>query len=103
MGKKNKKQNKNQVEEPEVEVAQEEAVEQEAEAQVEAEEQEVEETVEPTLEEQIELLKGEIEKEKKEYLFLIADFDNYRKRTLQEKQDLIKKPLMQKLDVSIPI
>ena len=90
MGKKNKKQNKNQVEEPEVEVAQEEAVEQEAEAQVEAEEQEVEETVEPTLEEQIELLKGEIEKEKKEYLFLMADFDNYRKRTLQEKQDLIK-------------
>lgn len=103
MGKKNKKQNKNQVEEPEVEVAQEEAVEQEAEAQVEAEEQEVEETVEPTLEEQIELLKGEIEKEKKEYLFLMADFDNYRKRTLQEKQDLIKNGGQKVLEGILPV
>lgn len=32
----------------------------------------------------------ELEKEKKEYLFLMADFDNFRKRTLREKSELIK-------------
>lgn len=32
----------------------------------------------------------EIEKEKKEYLFLMADFDNFRKRTIKEKGELIK-------------
>jgi molecular chaperone GrpE len=31
-----------------------------------------------------------LEKEKKEYLFLMADFDNFRKRVLKEKADLIK-------------
>ncbi len=30
-----------------------------------------------------------LEKEKKEYLFLMADFDNFRKRVLKEKADLI--------------
>lgn len=32
----------------------------------------------------------ELEKEKKEYMFLMADFDNFRKRTLRERADLIK-------------
>ena len=32
----------------------------------------------------------EIKKEKKDYLFLMADFDNFRKRTIKEKSDLIK-------------
>lgn len=31
-----------------------------------------------------------LEKEKKEYLFLMADFDNFRKRTLKEKAELIR-------------
>lgn len=31
-----------------------------------------------------------IEKEKKEYLFLMAEFDNYRKRVTREKADLLK-------------
>lgn len=35
-------------------------------------------------------LKEELAKEKKEYLFLMADFDNYRKRVTREKADLIK-------------
>lgn len=39
---------------------------------------------------EIEKLKVELEKEKKEYLFLMADFDNFRKRTLKEKAELIK-------------
>lgn len=32
----------------------------------------------------------ELEKEKKEYLFLMADFDNFRKRTLKEKSEILK-------------
>ncbi|MCH5246762.1 MAG: nucleotide exchange factor GrpE [Muribaculaceae bacterium] len=32
----------------------------------------------------------EIEKEKKDYLFLMADFDNFRKRTLKEKSEIIR-------------
>lgn len=32
----------------------------------------------------------EIQKEKKDYLFLMADFDNFRKRTIKEKGELIK-------------
>lgn len=39
---------------------------------------------------EIEKLKAEVEKEKKEYLFLMAEFDNFRKRTLREKSELIK-------------
>lgn len=35
-------------------------------------------------------LKAAVEKEKKEYLFLMAEFDNFRKRTLKEKSELIK-------------
>lgn len=39
---------------------------------------------------EIEDLKAQVEKEKKEYLFLMAEFDNFRKRTLREKSELIK-------------
>ena len=35
-------------------------------------------------------LEENLEKEKKEYLFLMADCENFRKRTLKEKADLIK-------------
>lgn len=35
-------------------------------------------------------LKSTVEKEKKEYMFLMAEFDNFRKRTLREKSELIK-------------
>ncbi len=35
-------------------------------------------------------LKQQVEKEKKEYMFLMAEFDNFRKRTLKEKSELIK-------------
>ena len=35
-------------------------------------------------------LESQVEKEKKEYLFLMADFDNFRKRTLREKSELIR-------------
>lgn len=35
-------------------------------------------------------LEGQLEKEKKEYMFLMAEFDNFRKRTLREKSEMIK-------------
>ena len=34
--------------------------------------------------------KLKLEKEKKEYMFLMADFDNFRKRTLKEKSEIIR-------------
>ena len=45
----------------------------------------------------------EIEKEKKEYLFLMAEFDNFRKRTLRERTDLIKSAAEKALKGILPI
>lgn len=39
---------------------------------------------------EVEELRSQLEKEKKEYMFLMAEFDNFRKRTLREKSELIK-------------
>ena len=39
---------------------------------------------------QLDEVRAAIEKEKKEYLFLMADFDNYRKRMMREKAELLK-------------
>lgn len=58
-----------------------------------AENEEAQEVVEDgaiSLEKENEELKAALEKEKKEYLFLMAEFDNFRKRTLKEKSELIK-------------
>lgn len=44
----------------------------------------------PTETSELEQLKADLEKEKKEYLFLMAEFDNFRKRTLKEKAELIR-------------
>ena len=38
----------------------------------------------------IDELQAELDKQKKEYLFLMAEFDNFRKRTLKEKSEIIK-------------
>lgn len=45
---------------------------------------------EETPEDKIAALQAELEKSQKEYLFLMAEFDNYRKRTVKEKAELIK-------------
>ena len=42
------------------------------------------------LQNELDAARAEIEKEKKEYLFLMADFDNFRKRTMREKAELLK-------------
>lgn len=49
-----------------------------------------EETQCETPEDRIKELELQLEKEKREYLFLMAEFDNFRKRTIQEKAEIIK-------------
>lgn len=46
-------------------------------------------TAEPTIEEQLETTKKEVEQYKDKYLRAVAEFDNYRKRTLKEKAELL--------------
>ena len=55
------------------------------------------------LEKQLEETKAALEKEKKEYLFLMADFDNFRKRVLREKAELIKNGAEKTLKGILPI
>ncbi|MCM1377402.1 MAG: nucleotide exchange factor GrpE [Clostridium sp.] len=52
---------------------------------------------------ELDAVKAELEKLKKEYLFLMAEFDNFRKRTLREKSDLIKNGGEQALKGLLPI
>ncbi|MDE5643810.1 MAG: nucleotide exchange factor GrpE [Muribaculaceae bacterium] len=42
------------------------------------------------LRQQLEEANAAVEKEKKDYMFLMADFDNFRKRVRREKEDLLK-------------
>lgn len=51
----------------------------------------------------VEELTAQLEKEKKEYLFLMADFDNFRKRVMKEKADLIKNAAEKVLKGMLPI
>ncbi|MDE6303392.1 MAG: nucleotide exchange factor GrpE, partial [Paramuribaculum sp.] len=47
--------------------------------------------------------KAKLEKEKKEYLFLMAEFDNFRKRTLKEKSEILKNAAENVLKGLLPI
>ena len=47
--------------------------------------------------------KLKVEKEMKEYLFLMAEFDNFRKRTLKEKSDIIRNANEQSMKGLLPI
>lgn len=89
------------INEPELDVETEETVQEESEG-AEDENQE-EEVAEITPEQRCEQLEAELDKRKKEFLFLMADFDNYRKRTLQEKQDLIKNGGQKVLEGILPV
>lgn len=55
------------------------------------------------LQNELEEARAAVEKEKKEYLFLMADFDNYRKRVTREKADLIKNASERVLTDLLPI
>lgn len=46
---------------------------------------------------------AQVEKEKKEYLFLMAEFDNFRKRTIKEKGEIIKNAAESVLKSLLPI
>lgn len=61
----------------------------EAEEQIESEETQ-ELTAEEKLKKELETVKKLVEEQKDKYLRLSAEFDNYRKRTLKEKAELIK-------------
>lgn len=69
------------------------------------EEAEAQELIEELKEEEDELsqVKAQLEKEKKEYLFLMAEFDNFRKRTLKEKAEIIKNAAGQAMKGLLPI
>lgn len=47
--------------------------------------------------------KEKVEKEKKEYLFLMAEFDNFRKRTIKEKSDIIRNAAESAMKGILPI
>ena len=84
MSKKNKKNQNN-----EAKAAQEEIKEQQA-LNVEEQAEKNEETAKEDPEKKIAELEEQLDHEKKEYLFLMADFENFRKRTIKEKGDLIR-------------
>ena len=65
--------------------------------------QEAELSVEEKLQQELDEAKAAIEKEKKEYLFLMADFDNYRKRVLKEKAELLKNGAEKALRGLLPV
>ena len=88
--------NKNRIEKfaqaPEEEVKEQTVENQEAEAKEEApesEEKASETPAEETAESLLEKEKEKVEAEKKKYIYLMAEFDNYRRRVSQEKLDLI--------------
>ena len=56
-----------------------------------------------TLTMQLEATQEALEKEKKEYLFLMAEFDNYRKRVTREKAEIIKNGAEKVLAGLLPI
>ena len=85
MSKKNKK-NQNE----EAKAAQQETVQADDKLNTEQQASENQAADEVTLEQRIAQLEEQIEHEKKEYLFLMADFENFRRRTQKEKADLIK-------------
>lgn len=58
--------------------------------EAQAQEQPAEEVKEVTPEEQIEELQNQLAAQKDAYLRLMADFDNFRKNTLRDKQNLLK-------------
>lgn len=76
-------------------------------AEATTEETNVDETEELTGEEamakELDEVKAQLEKEKKEYLFLMAEFDNFRKRTLKEKSEIIRNAAESAMKGILPI
>lgn len=66
-------------------------------------EQAQEPQAEPTPEERIAELEAQLANEKKEYMFLMAEFDNFRKRNAKEKVELIKNAAEKAMKDILPI
>lgn len=78
----------------------------EVEETTEATEESVDAAVEEPAEESIdelEQLKLQLEESKKEYMFLMAEFDNFRKRTIKEKADIIRNATEKAMKDILPI
>ena len=58
---------------------------------------------EESLQEQLDAALEQVEKDKQDYLMLMADFDNYRKRVTREKADIIKNAAERVLLEILPI
>ncbi|MDE6540595.1 MAG: nucleotide exchange factor GrpE [Muribaculaceae bacterium] len=56
-----------------------------------------------TLQQQLADAQAAVEKEKKEYLFLMADFDNFRKRVVKEKAEILRNGAEKVLAGLLPI
>lgn len=84
------KDNKYNQENPEVDPSALEAEGEVTDAQPNDEEQNTDQAEPLTPEKEIAELKEAVAKEKKEYVFLMAEFDNFRKRTLREKSEIIR-------------
>lgn len=62
-----------------------------------------EEQAPQTPEQRIAELEAEVEQLKKDALYRVAEFDNYRKRTIQEKADLIKYGSQKCIEALLPV
>lgn len=51
----------------------------------------------------VEQLQQQLEAQQKEYLLLMAEFDNFRRRTLKEKQELIKSASAKAMEDLLPV
>lgn len=58
---------------------------------------------EESLQEQLDAALEQVEKDKQDYLMLMADFDNYRKRMMREKADLLKNASERALTGLLPV
>ena len=87
MSKKNKKHQDEEAKAAQQEVQADEAMNNEKTGETPATDEKVEEV---TPEQRIAQLEEQLEHEKKEYLFLMSDFENFRRRTIKEKAELIK-------------
>lgn len=76
---------------------------QEAEAADEEVENDAQTPAEESLDDKINKLTEDLEKANKEYLFLMAEFDNFRKRTVREKADIIRNAGEKVLGQLLPI
>lgn len=69
---------------------------------IESTEEATEEIAEEPIDE-LEQVKLQLEESKKEYMFLMAEFDNFRKRTIKEKADIIRNATERAMKDLLPV